>query len=57
VDRIGEHKNAYRIVVDKPEVKRLLEVPRLWWVDNNKMDLGEIEYCGMDRIHVAQDTD
>jgi hypothetical protein len=39
----GGNRNAYRILVGKPEVKRPLGRPRRRWVDNIKMDLGEIE--------------
>jgi hypothetical protein len=28
-----------------------------WWVDNNKMDLREIGWDGMDWIELAQDRD
>jgi hypothetical protein len=38
----GEKTNAYRILVGKPEGKRLLGRPRRRWVDNIKMDLREI---------------
>jgi hypothetical protein len=31
---MGANKNAYRIVVEKPERKRLLGKPRRRWVDN-----------------------
>jgi hypothetical protein len=41
--RTGEKKNACRILVGKPEVKRPLGRPRHRWVDNIKMDLREIE--------------
>jgi hypothetical protein len=41
VARIGETKNAYRILVGKPEGKRPLGRPRCGWVDNIKMDLRE----------------
>jgi hypothetical protein len=34
-----EKRNAYRILVGKPERKRLLGRPRRRWVDNIKMDL------------------
>jgi hypothetical protein len=44
---MGEKKNAYRILVEKPEVKRPLGRPRHRWVDNIKMDVREI---GWDRI-------
>jgi hypothetical protein len=35
----GEKRNAYRILVGKPEGKRLLGRPRRRWVDDIKMDL------------------
>jgi hypothetical protein len=35
----GEKRNTYRILVGKPEGKRLLRRPRRRWVDNIKMDL------------------
>jgi hypothetical protein len=45
---MGETRNAYRILVGKPEGKRPLGRPRRRWVDNIKMDLGEIGWCGLD---------
>jgi hypothetical protein len=42
VARMGEKRNAYRILVGKPEGKRSLGRPRCWWVNNIKMDLREI---------------
>jgi hypothetical protein len=42
VARMGETRNGYRILVGKPEGKRPLGRPRRRWVDNIKMDLGEI---------------
>jgi hypothetical protein len=39
VARMRETRNAYRILVGKPEGKRLLGRPRRRWVDNIKMDL------------------
>jgi transposase len=50
-------KNAYRILVGKPEEKRPLGRPRRRWVDNIKMDLREIKRDGMDWIDLAQDMD
>jgi hypothetical protein len=54
---MGETRNAYRILVGKPEGKRPLERPRRRWVDNVKMDLGEIGRDGWDWIELAQDRD
>jgi trehalose utilization protein len=47
--RMGEKRNAYKILVGKPEEKRPLRRPRSRWVDNNIMDLGEIGWHGLDR--------
>jgi hypothetical protein len=52
---MGEKRNAYSILVGKPEGKGPLERPRLWWVDNIKMDFGDIGWDGMDWIDRAQD--
>jgi hypothetical protein len=54
---MGEKRNTYRILMGKPEGKRPLGRPRRRWVDNIKMDLGEIEWDGMDWIDLAQDRD
>jgi hypothetical protein len=54
---LGETRNAYRILVGKPQVKRPLGRPRCRWVANIKMDLREIGWNGMDWIDVAQDMD
>jgi hypothetical protein len=35
---MGEKKNAYRLLLGKPEGKRLLGRPRRRWVDNIKVD-------------------
>jgi hypothetical protein len=35
-------RNAYKIVVGKPEGKRSLEAPRLGWDDNIEVDVIEI---------------
>jgi hypothetical protein len=40
---MGEKRNAYRILVGKPEEKKLLGRPKRRWVDNVKMDLRERE--------------
>jgi hypothetical protein len=50
---MGETRNAYRILVEKPERMRPLGRPRRRWVDNINMDLGEIGWDGMDWIKLA----
>jgi hypothetical protein len=57
VTRMGEKRNACRILVGKPEGKRPLGRPRLRWVNNIKMDFREIVWNGVDRIYMAQDRD
>jgi hypothetical protein len=54
---MGKKRNAYRILVGKPEGKRPLGRPRRRWVDNIKMCLREIGWDGMDWIDLAQDRD
>jgi hypothetical protein len=53
----GEKKNAYRILVGKPEGKRPLRRLRSRWVDNIELDLGEKRWGGVDWILLAQDRD
>jgi hypothetical protein len=53
----GEKRNAYRILVRKPDVKRPLGRPIHKWVDNIKMDLREIGWGGIDWLDMAQDWD
>jgi hypothetical protein len=54
---MGEKRDAYRILVGKPEGKRPLGRPRCRWVDNIKMDLREIGWDGTDWTDLAQDRD
>jgi hypothetical protein len=44
VARMGEKRNAYRLLVGKPEGKRPLGRPRRRWVDNIRMHLGEVRW-------------
>jgi hypothetical protein len=53
----GETRNAYRILVGKPEGKRPLGRPSCRCKDNIKMDLREIGWDGMNWIEVAHDRD
>jgi hypothetical protein len=48
-------RNAYRILVGKPEGKRPLGRLKRRWVDNIKMDLREIGWDSMDWIELVQD--
>jgi hypothetical protein len=57
VVRIGKKRNAYRILVGKPEGKRPLERHRHKWEGNIKMDLIEIGWGCVDWIHPAEDRD
>jgi hypothetical protein len=38
---MGEKRNAYRLLVGKPEGKRPLERPRRRWADNIRKDLSQ----------------
>jgi hypothetical protein len=51
----GEKRNAYRLLVGKPEGKRPLGRPRRRWVDDMKMDLREVGWVDVDWIGLAQD--
>jgi hypothetical protein len=50
-------RNAYRILVGKPDGKKPVGRRRRKCEDNIKMDLREIGWEGVDWIHLAQDTD
>jgi hypothetical protein len=54
---MGEKRNAYRILVGKPDGKIPLENPRRSSVDNIKMNLREIVWAGMDWIDMTQDKE
>jgi hypothetical protein len=55
VARMGEKSNAYRLLVGKPEEKRPLGRLRRRWVDNIRMDLGEVGWGDVDWIGLPQD--
>ncbi|KAJ4427892.1 hypothetical protein ANN_23900 [Periplaneta americana] len=57
VARMGESRNAYRVLVGRPEGKRPLGRPRRRWEDNIKMDLRKVGYDDGDWINLAQDRD
>jgi hypothetical protein len=50
---MGESRNAYRILLGKPEGKRPLGRPRPRWVDNIKMDLREIVWTGSNWLRIG----
>jgi hypothetical protein len=54
---VGEKRNAYRILVGKPEGTGPLGTPRRRWADNIKIDVREIEWGGIDWTDFAQDRD
>jgi len=52
-----EMRNAYKILVGKPERKIALGRPRYRWEYNIRLDLGEIGWEDVDWIHLDQDRD
>jgi hypothetical protein len=52
-----ERRGVYRVLVEKPEEKRLLGRPSHRWEDNIKMDLKEAGCGCMDCTELAQDRD
>jgi hypothetical protein len=50
-----EKRNAYRLLVGKPEGKRPLGRRIRRWVDNIRMDLVEVGWGDVDWIGLAQD--
>jgi hypothetical protein len=54
---MGEMRNAYKILVGKPEEKRPFGRPRRRCEDNIRMDLREIGWESVDWINLAPDRD
>jgi hypothetical protein len=54
---MGKVRGVYNILVGCPEGRRPLGRPRHRWEDNIKMDLREIWFGDVDRIHLARDRD
>jgi hypothetical protein len=54
---MGEKRNAYRLLVGKPEGRRPLGRQRRRWLDNIKMDLVEVGWGDVGWVGLAQDTD
>jgi len=57
VVHMGEMRNAYSTLVGGLEEKIPLRRPRHRWEGNIRMDLREVEWEGVDWIHLAQDRD
>jgi hypothetical protein len=55
VTRMVQKRSANRLLVGKPEGKRLLGRPRYGWIDNIKMDLLEIGLSVVGWIGLAQE--
>jgi hypothetical protein len=56
VARIGEKRNVYRLLMGKPEGREGgKEDPRRRWVDNIRLDLGEVVSGDVDWIGLAKD--
>jgi hypothetical protein len=53
----GEKRNAYRLLMGKPEGRRPLGRPRRRWVDKIRMDLIEVGRGDVDWIRLAQNRD
>jgi hypothetical protein len=52
---MGQNRNAYRILVGKPEWKRPLGRTGYMWLDKIKTALREIRQGGMDWIDLVED--
>jgi hypothetical protein len=51
------YRNAYKLLVGKPEGRSPLGRPTRSWVDNIRMDLVEVGWGDVDYIGLTQDTD
>jgi hypothetical protein len=54
---MGEKRNAYMLLVGKPQGRRPLGRPRHRWLDNISMDLVEVGWDDVDWICLAHDRD
>jgi hypothetical protein len=57
VVRMGKKRNAYRLLVGKPNGRRPLGRSRRRWLNNIKIDLVEVGWGDVDWIGLAQDRD
>jgi hypothetical protein len=54
---MGEMRNAYKILIGKPEGRKPLGRPKRGWKDNITMDLRKTGWECVDWIHLYQDRD
>ena len=54
---MGDRRGACRMLVDRPDGKRLFRRPGHRWEENIKMDIQEMGWAGMDWIDRVQDRD
>ena len=52
--RMGDRRDAYRVLAEKPERRKPLGRPRRRWEDDIKMDFQQVE-GGMELLDLAQD--
>jgi len=57
VASMGQMRNAYKMLFEKPEGKRPLGRPWSRWEDNSRTDLRGTGWEGVDWMHLAQDRD
>jgi hypothetical protein len=57
VERMGEERKVYKVLVGKPDGRRPLGRPSGRWEDGVRMDLRDIGLEGVDWIRLAQDRD
>jgi hypothetical protein len=55
--RMVEKRNACRLLMEKSKGKRPLGRPRRRWVDNIRMDLGDVRGGDVDWINLVQDRE
>jgi hypothetical protein len=54
---MGEERNVYKVLMGKPEGKRLLGRPKRRWEDEIRLDFREIGCGSVEWIQLAQDRD
>jgi hypothetical protein len=57
VERMGEERKVYKVLMGKPQGKRSLGRPRRRWEYGIRMDLRVIGWGSVDWIQLAQDRD